>query len=146
MSMRTCGRLSKLSIILKASCHTCLVEKQISSEITIPSDGYSESSISENFIRSHLLVYNCFLSGKAINRLSEQELSTGVFFWSTVLATSQWSKILGSIISADCDVCATGAWLGLARYTFCLRPHPHELREGRLLTITYCIIAVKTVY
>ena len=33
------------------------------------SDGYSESSISENFIRSHLLVYSCFLSGKAINRL-----------------------------------------------------------------------------
>ena len=103
------------------------------------SDGYSESSISENFIRSHLLVYSCFLSGKAINRLSEQELSNGVFFWRTVLATFQSSKILGSIISADCDVCATGAWLGLARYTFCLRPHPHELREGRLLTITYYI-------
>ena len=55
------------------------------------------------------------------------------------------SKILVSIISADCDVCATRAWLGLARYTFCLRHHPHELREGRLLTITYCAIAVKTV-
>ena len=54
-------------------------------------------------------------------------------------------KILVSVTSADCDVCATGAWLGLARYTFCLRPHPHELREGRLLTITYCVIAVKTV-
>ena len=54
-------------------------------------------------------------------------------------------KILVSVTSADCDVCATGAWLGLARYTFCLRPHPHELREGRLLTITYCVIAVKKV-
>ena len=54
-------------------------------------------------------------------------------------------KILVSVTSADCDVCATGAWLGLARYTFCLRPRPHELRDGRLLTITYCAIAVKTV-
>ena len=54
-------------------------------------------------------------------------------------------KILVSVTSADCDVCATGAWLGLARYTFCLRPQPHELREGRLLTKTYCVIAVNAV-